>query len=81
MNIASGERLQLVFAKSYPSKSMWAPILEKAWAKVKGNYLSSNGGFMGPVQHAFTGLPAFSYFDIKQRSIKKQFKYLKESDQ
>jgi hypothetical protein len=56
---------------------MWAPILEKAWAKVKGNYLASNGGFMGPVQHAFTGLPAFSYFDIKQRSIESQFKYLK----
>ena len=47
MNIASGERLQLVFAKSYPSKSMWAPILEKAWAKMKGNYLATEGGYGG----------------------------------
>ena len=44
MNVATGERLQLIFAKSYPSKSMWAPILEKAWAKAKGNYLATNGG-------------------------------------
>lgn len=59
---------------------MWAPILEKAWAKAKGHYLATNGGLLAPVQHALTGFPVFSYFDIKQRSVKAQFKYLKESD-
>jgi hypothetical protein len=28
------------------SSSMWAPILEKAWAKVKGSFEASNGGFV-----------------------------------
>jgi len=28
---------------------MWAPILEKAWAKAKGTYLAINGGFLSPV--------------------------------
>jgi hypothetical protein len=28
------------------SSAMWAPILEKAWAKVKGGYENSEGGFV-----------------------------------
>ena len=41
---------------------MWAPILEKAWAKIKGSY--SNSADPGYVQNglrAITGIPVFTY--------------------
>ena len=35
----SGDNKYLKFTQTdYNSKTMWAPILEKAWAKVKGSY-------------------------------------------
>ena len=40
---------------------MWAPILEKAWAKVKGNYEASEGGFVVSGLRAITGAPVFTY--------------------
>lgn len=40
---------------------MWSPILEKAWAKVKGNYESSQGGFNVSGLRAITGAPVFTY--------------------
>jgi len=43
------------------TSNMWAPILEKAWAKVKGNYESSEGGFAPSGLRAITGSPVFTY--------------------
>lgn len=40
---------------------MWAAILEKAWAKVKGNYLIADGGLVENGLHALTGVPVFRY--------------------
>lgn len=40
---------------------MWAPILEKAWAKVKGNYEMAEGGFSVSGLRAITGAPVFTY--------------------
>jgi hypothetical protein len=41
---------------------MWAPILEKAWAKVKGGYeRSGQGGFTQNGLRAVIGSPIFSY--------------------
>jgi len=40
---------------------MWAPLLEKAWAKVKGNYVTVDGGFLVEGVRALTGVPAFTY--------------------
>ena len=42
-------------------KSMWGPIIEKAWAKMKGNYLISEGGFVENGFHYLVGIPAFRY--------------------
>jgi len=36
---------------------MWLPILEKAWAKVKGSYTNSEGGWMTEGMRALTGAP------------------------
>ena len=52
----------LVFSKvSADQKSMWAAIIEKAWAKVKGNYLIANGGFVENGLHYLVGVPVFRY--------------------
>lgn len=40
---------------------MWAAILEKAWAKVRGNYVNANGGIQMNAIHMLTGVPVFSY--------------------
>jgi len=34
----------LIFARQGPTGSFWAPILEKAWAKVLGNYVEASTG-------------------------------------
>ena len=44
---------------------MWAPLLEKAFAKMKGHYLATKGGYTSAVLHALTGYPAFTFWDIK----------------
>ena len=36
-------------------------MLEKAWAKVKGNYLNSEGGIVKNGLRSLTGLPVYSY--------------------
>ena len=36
----------LLYARNKDDSAMWVPILEKAWAKVKGSYEQINGGFM-----------------------------------
>jgi hypothetical protein len=43
------------------SSAMWAPILEKAWAKVKGGYEDAEGGFIQTGLRSLLGCPIFSY--------------------
>lgn len=40
---------------------MWAPILEKAWAKVKGSYEAAEGGFTVSGLRSLIGAPVFTY--------------------
>ena len=52
----------LVFAKqSYNGKSIWGALLEKAWAKVKGNYINTNYGYTINGIRTLTGVPTFAY--------------------
>ena len=46
---------------------MWGPIIEKAWAKVKGSYGNVDGGFIENGIRALTGAPVFSYFSSQIR--------------
>jgi hypothetical protein len=46
------------------NEALWAPIIEKAWAKVKSNYFRSEGGFGVEGIRALTGAPVFSYNTI-----------------
>ena len=36
---------------------MWAAIMEKAWAKLKGNYLIAEGGLVENGLHYLVGIP------------------------
>lgn len=42
-------------------KILWGALLEKAWAKVKGNYDNIDGGFVNTGMRALAGVPVFSY--------------------
>lgn len=52
---------QLKYMRVADNKSMWAPILEKGWAKVKGNYAQTDGGFVVNGLRSITGVPVFTY--------------------
>ena len=53
---------ELVFAQSSIDKrAVWAALLEKAWAKVKGNYVNSEGGLIENGLHSLVGVPVFRY--------------------
>jgi len=41
--------------------NLWAAIIEKAWAKVKGNYLVANGELTANGLNALTGIPVVTY--------------------
>jgi len=40
---------------------MWAPLIEKAFAKIKGNYEIANGGFIATGIKSLTGAPVYGY--------------------
>ena len=53
---------KLLYTKiSLDKKAMWASLLEKAWAKVKGNYMISENGFFENGIYALTGTPVIRY--------------------
>lgn len=51
----------LYFAKRGDNGNLWGPILEKAFAKVKGSYAMANGGYTVSGIRSLTGLPVFYY--------------------
>jgi len=55
------DKLGSSFAKPSKSGEMWAPILEKAWAKVKGSYENAGGGNLPGSFRMLTGAPVFFY--------------------
>lgn len=42
--------------------NLWIPLLEKGWAKVKGSYTHTDGGWAQNGIRAFTGAPVFEYW-------------------
>lgn len=49
------------FGRIGKNKQYWAMLLEKAWAKVRGNYESANGGFVETGLRSLVGCPVISY--------------------
>ena len=48
-------------AQESKSGLMWMPILEKAWAKLKGSYEMADGGLLENGLRMLTGVPVFYY--------------------
>lgn len=42
--------------------NLWIPLLEKGWAKMKGSYTHTDGGWAQNGIRAFTGAPVFEYW-------------------
>ena len=57
----SSSSVKLRFAQQSADNAMWAPILEKAWAKIKGSYGQIEAGFVINGLRALTGAPVFNY--------------------
>ena len=77
---------KLVFAQpSVDGKSIWGAILEKAWAKVKGNYVHSEAGLMVNGLRALTGLPVYEYMtaQLNERdgSLEEAWARIKEGEE
>lgn len=50
-----------VFAYLGKNKQFWGMLLEKAWAKLRGNYEQADGGFVETGIRALVGCPVISY--------------------
>ena len=61
---------------------MWGALLEKAWAKVKGNYMAAEGGFTQTGLRVLTGAPVFDYkgTDYTTTNIADLFTLVKNAD-
>ena len=47
---------------SSDNKTTWCLVLEKAWAKMKGNYMQADlGGYFDDGITSLTGMPVFYY--------------------
>lgn len=52
---------KLVFDKVSSTNGLWAVFLEKAWAKLNGNYEQANFGNANEVFQFLLGLPSVMY--------------------
>ena len=61
---------------------LWGPLLEKAWAKVKGNYAQADGGYTGNGIRALTGVPVYEYYseDLANRDPDEIWEVFKVAD-
>ena len=50
-----------IFASWSPEGSVWAPLLEKAWAKAMGNYLVAREGHKVNALNTILGVPTFVF--------------------
>jgi hypothetical protein len=53
---------------SKDNRTIWGAVLEKAYAKLIGNYLRLNGGFLENGIRSLTGAPILSYSTYEFRN-------------
>ena len=66
---ATNGLIKLPFARKAKDNALWAPILEKAWAKVKGDYSKIKDGFAVNGMRALTGAPVFNYLPHSNQNL------------
>jgi len=70
LNLHNALKFALINTYEVDNTVMWAPLLEKAWAKIKGNYEISNGGYIPAGIKSLTNAPVagFSIADIGEEN-------------
>jgi len=76
-----GHGAHLIFSQPSKNGEMWGPLLEKAWSKVRGNFLNSEGGMNVNTLRSFTSAPVFSYSQVNNDSLKDLFNKMREADE
>ena len=61
-------RDNLNFATVGDNSNLWAPLVEKAFAKMKGNYATANGGFIPNGLKSLVGCPITDFLSEDQTS-------------
>ena len=59
---------------------MWAPIMEKAWSKVKGSYTNADGGYSDTGMRAIVGAPSVQMTGITSDQIDATFQLIQAAD-
>lgn len=68
------------FAKVNPLfKTVWPIVLEKAFAKLKGNYLNMHGGYMSNVFKSILGVPSSIDYMVSFHSNQDVWNFVKKS--
>jgi hypothetical protein len=55
------DKYTLKAARVGDDRSLWGPIVEKAWAKIVGNYKRADYGLIKTGIRVITGAPTFGY--------------------
>ena len=59
----------LIFDHVQAGEGIWAAILEKAWAKVNGNYDVTSGGWMNEAVGFLTGVPSLGWSNTDANTV------------
>lgn len=70
----------LNFASVGDNNNLWGPIMEKAFAKVKGTYAHANGGFVPNGLRSLLGSPIFDNVSEDQTSYSDVWTTMKAAD-
>lgn len=70
----------LNFAERGDNGSLWGPLLEKGFAKIKGSYSIANGGFSVNGIRSLTGIPVFNYYMEDETDYTTTFATLKAAN-
>ena len=74
----------LVFTQPDPvSGAFWSALIEKAWAKVAGNYEIANGGYLENALRSLAGVPVFTYWGediIDDSDAQKMWQLIRAAD-
>jgi calpain-15 len=68
------------FASVGDDNTLWAPILQKAFAKVKGSYADANGGFVTTGFRSLVGSPVFDYLSDDESDYSEVFDRMKAAN-
>lgn len=84
MDVDSDEEPELVFGAMGQGNAAWGIIMEKAWAKVKGNYMNAEFDLSANSIRALTGAPVFDYysdeFEVSDEAMDEMWELLLEAE-